>query len=93
MKNKMRFEFILRFLWDEGHTNLITPILTPLHVGGEFFCPDLYSSGTSVTDMRYYLAEGIVRLLLCWSPLAALGNQDENPCPDHIRTDMTTLKQ
>ena len=84
VENKMRFEF-LRFLCNEGHRNLVTPILTPLHVRGEIFSPDLYSSSTIATDLPCYLVEGIVCLLLCWSSLArSIDNQDENPCPGHL---------
>ena len=60
----MRFEF-LRSLSNDGPRNLVTPILTPRHVRGEIFSPDLYSSSTIATDLPCYLVEGIVCLLLC----------------------------
>ena len=51
-------------------------------------CPCLYWSVSAATNLRRYIVEVVVYLLLCWSPLAGLGNHDENPCPGRFWPDL-----
>ena len=65
--------------WVTGWCDLQMTLLqdhdeTSLHVQSENFCPGLYWSCSAAADLRCYLVEDVVYLLLHWSSLASLGN-------------------
>lgn len=68
-------------------------IETPLHFHGENSFPELHRLGLAATNLRRYLVEGIIFLVLYLSSFVGLGKRDENPCPPSLWPAMATMTQ
>lgn len=66
---------------------------TPLHVRSENSCSNLYWLGAAATNLRHYLVKGVIYLLLYWSSLIDLGNQDENLYLGRLWSDVMMMAQ